>query len=509
MPAFSLGNNAPARRADILAIGAIAVYCIAYAAVRLLVSSSMELSEAEQFLDSAVFSFGYNQQAPLYSWIVFVMSSLFGMNIVTLTVVKYSVIFFFYFSFFLLAREFWDPRKALLVTGSLLIIPTFSFEVHRDLTHTMLLTGMATVMCYFYIRILREARTRDYVLMGIAAGLGILSKYNFGFFLTALFLAGLTGRESRSVILDKRIFLSLVCAVLVLLPHAVWLVQGNFMPIQYTLSRARAGNMSLDTPGRILHVIWVTYLEVLLFMGVLSVFFFRQIRAKKNLGDRYAGLFRWLAVYGLVIPLLAIFFLRAGNFSCRWLAPIDIALPLAFFSLIGVDFEKRAFRLFGGLCIFIAVALLSAKIFIGFFPDSAGKVERSHIPYQALSVQLGDRLRENGLGGIRNFPVVASEDDYYIAANLIAWMPEAKFIPLQKVVNDTALQRTIGESGGLFVGDIQKHGMSAPQQFSSAFPTAQPLISLSSRYLHSVKFPPYQLGVIILPKHPAEPRSQL
>jgi 4-amino-4-deoxy-L-arabinose transferase-like glycosyltransferase len=174
---------APERHNNFLAAGVIILYCLAYAAIRLLISPTMELSEAEQFLDASAFSFGYNQQAPLYSWIVSGVTLLFGMNIATLTLVKYSLLFSFYFFFYLIARYFWDWKKSLLITGSLLLFSTYSYEVHRDLTHTILVSVLAAITCYLYIRIVRDAKTEYYLLAGISIGLGILSKYNFVFFL--------------------------------------------------------------------------------------------------------------------------------------------------------------------------------------------------------------------------------------------------------------------------------------------------------------------------------------
>jgi 4-amino-4-deoxy-L-arabinose transferase-like glycosyltransferase len=95
---------------DIYAAGAIGLYCVVYLLLRLLVSPTMEMSEAEQFLDASAFSFGYSQQAPLYSWLVKAASVLFGMNFVTIIAVKYFFLFLFYFVFFLLAREFWGQE---------------------------------------------------------------------------------------------------------------------------------------------------------------------------------------------------------------------------------------------------------------------------------------------------------------------------------------------------------------------------------------------------------------
>jgi 4-amino-4-deoxy-L-arabinose transferase-like glycosyltransferase len=498
-PHLTENNSASERRRDFLAAGIIALYCLAYAAIRLLVSHSMELSEAEQYLDASVFSFGYRQQAPLYSWIVRAAASLFGMNVVTITAVKYSLLFLFYFFLFLLARNFWDSKKSLLVTASMLLFPTFSYEVHRDLTHTILVSLIAVIICFLYIRMLREAKIGFYLLAGILAGMGMLSKYNFIFFLAAFLLAILSSRKGRRVVFDKKIFLSILCAFLVFLPHFMWLVRENFMSVHYALVRSKTGGLALDTPLRVLYIVGITYLEVLIFLFVSAVFFRLSI-FKGDKDDTPSHLFRRLAMFGLAAPLIVIFLLRTDNFSSRWLAPFLFALPLALFSAVKIDRTNESFRLFGFLCLFVAASVLAVRMFIGFFPDTAGKVERIHIPYKALSRQLTDRLGESGVRDVSDFVIVAESHDNYIAANLMTWMPVKKFVTLRNFVSDSFVREAVMERGGIFVCHISDKGIKTLEKFVAEFFPSSSIVILRSPYLHSSKLPPCLLGVVIIPK---------
>ncbi len=61
------GSADPERRGDIAAAGIILLYCAAYAILRLLVSPTLELDEAEQFLAAKVMAFGYSDQPPLFT----------------------------------------------------------------------------------------------------------------------------------------------------------------------------------------------------------------------------------------------------------------------------------------------------------------------------------------------------------------------------------------------------------------------------------------------------------
>jgi 4-amino-4-deoxy-L-arabinose transferase-like glycosyltransferase len=503
---YDFKTTAPERRDNLIAFGIIFGYCVAYAAIRLLISSSMELSEAEQFLDASFFSFGYGQQAPLYSWIVKAVTLVFGMNIVTLIAVKYSLLCLFYFFFYLIARDFWDMKTSLLLTGSLLLLPTFSYEVHRDLTHTILVSLMAAITYYLYLRMVREIRTMYYALIGISVGLGILSKYNFLFFLAALSLAGLSLKEGRRVIFDKRVLFSILCALIILLPHIIWLTRDNFTSVHYALARSRAGESSELPVLKIISIVFFSYLGALIFSSICLVFFRRYFSMNENRGNHMMSMHRLLAFYGLVIPLLVIFFLHAGNFTSRWLVPVFFSLPLAVFSFISVDMRKVEFRVFGYLCMSIAVVVLTVRAFIGFFPDTAGKVERIHVPYKLLSRQLVLKLEESGIAGSDKFAVICDADNKYdrcIAANIMAWIPTAEYVPLRNFTLDNSVRENVLGRGGVFVCHSIGHWTTIAKRFSSSFSFDLHVVKLTAPYLHSSKHLPCVLKVVIIPKKEA------
>ena len=233
-------ENAYRERGYLAAAGIIFLYCCLMAVLRLSVSSTMELDEAEQFLNGSFFSFGYAHQPPFYSWLIYGMSMLFGMTMKTVIVTKYTVMFFFYFTFYLIARSFWNMRDSLFISATLLLFPTYAYEFNRDLSHSILVTAMASLTCYLFIRLLRRERTIDYLLFGTSIGLGLLSKYNFAFFLSALTLAAASLSEGRRALSDKRIVLSLAACFIVISPHIVWLIQNNFLPFRHALTKAEA-----------------------------------------------------------------------------------------------------------------------------------------------------------------------------------------------------------------------------------------------------------------------------
>jgi hypothetical protein len=493
------GISGSTRFPDIYAVWAIGIYCVVYLLLRLLVSPTMEMSEAEQFLDASAFSFGYSQQAPLYSWLVKAASVLFGMNFVTIIAVKYFLLFLFYLAFFRLAREFWDGRKALIITGSLLLFPVYSYETHRDLTHTILLSLMSVMTCYLYIRMVRQRKTAHYVLAGILVGAGILAKYNFIFFPAALFVASLFSEEGRRVILDKRIVLVLLCSALVLLPHLLWLAQMHFPSVHYAFIRAKAGEMASQPASRTVSVVFSSYAEVLLFLLVTGIIFHSYFSRSENRSNRLLRLFRPLAVCAMIIPLLVMALLGTGNFTGRWLAPGLFTLPFAIFSFIDMDRAKKQVRLLAALCILIAFSVVIARAVVGFLPDVTGKVERIHIPFDALSGELAQKLEARGIDP-GQVAVITGYGENFMAANIMARMPGARLIRINKSLNERFALADIGRTGGIILYDESKGIPEDVGKFLEADPVKPDEVAVAAPFMHSSGSASYVLKAVIIPR---------
>ena len=484
---------------DFVAVGIVFLYCLAFAVSRLLISSTMELDEAEQFLNGSDFQWGYNSQAPLYSWIVNGVSLFFGVNIVTLLAIKYCLLFLFYCSFYSVARFLWDSRKALITTGSLMLFPLYLYEFNRDLSHTILMTLIASITCLFSLKILSKTTTMRYILLGVFIGMGTLSKYNFLLFAMAVIVAGLSMREGRRIIFDKRIGLSLLSCMIIVLPHFIWLLTDDFSSVRYALEKAQAGGLETPSLSKMFFTIVSPYSGLSVFLIIFLLFFYHLLSTDTLKENPQLRFFKWVAVYGLLMPIIIILALRAGHFSGRWLAPIFLTLPIVGFSMIDLNVKDNRIKYFTFLCAFLAIAGLITRIFIGFMPDSTGKAERIHIPFKVISLQLQDMLKKNEIFDVRDIAIIS--DDIHLAANIMALLPGTKFISLEKAIEDKAVNRGICYQGGIILSNTSKSGRVKADKIMKAFSSSIPFY-LKNQYLHSQKLPPYILWVAIVPRQP-------
>src|SRR5262249_28361506 len=166
---------------------------------------------------------GYGPSPPLYTWLQIAMFKVTGPSVLGLALLK---------NILLLATYLLTYANGLLITGrhegglaaaiSLLFIPQVVWESQRDLTHTILTSMFAVGALSCLVKVQQTNQTRWYTLLGVTAGMGLLSKYNFGLWLLGLFGAALSLRPFRQTLLDRRMLLSIAIALLLVLPYGRW-----------------------------------------------------------------------------------------------------------------------------------------------------------------------------------------------------------------------------------------------------------------------------------------------
>jgi 4-amino-4-deoxy-L-arabinose transferase-like glycosyltransferase len=405
----------------------LALYFIAHLLIRLFVSDSAELDEAEQLLLTQDLRLGYGSQPPLYTWLLTGLFSLFGIKIFALALIKNSLLFLTYLFVYLSAKEIThDNNRAIVAMLSLLLIPQIFWESQRDLTHSVLGTTVAACTLFVMLRLLKSGRLYHYALFGLCAGAGLLSKYNYGIFLVALFLAACSLEYFRPQLLNRKMLLSLLCLLLVTSPHVYWVLTN----MQATLSQAGKFQMghSLDLFASYSQGFQRLLKAVVAFLGMLfpvyALFFYKQGRQDVTAAEisdnvAYVSLVRRMLLMGLCLCVLMILFFKVTVFKDRWMQPLLFATPLYLVTLSWGRFTLANARRYAGFALFVAVTVLLIISGPTFCASQLGKLSRLNSPYAAFSVQLRQAGFQNGL-------IVA--EDRLVGGNLKLFFPESVIV---------------------------------------------------------------------------------
>lgn len=204
----------------------LAGYFAVQFALRLTLAGALETDEAEMVLLTPGFRLGYGPQLPLYGWLQAASFAVFGVNTFALALVKNVMLFGIYALTFAALRPILPARLAVAGLFGLALLPDLFWEGQRATTHSVALMLMIAALLAAVSSLLRRGRMADYLWLGLALGLGGLSKYNFWLVPPAMALAALGLPLARTRLADRRMLMSLGIAAAIMAAPAIWMLQN-------------------------------------------------------------------------------------------------------------------------------------------------------------------------------------------------------------------------------------------------------------------------------------------
>ena len=442
----------------------LAAYGLVHVLMRWLISDGAELDEAEQLLLSQAWAVGYTDQPPLYTWLLLLFQGVFGVDILSLALLKNLLLCATYLYLFLTARIVLnDAYLALLASLSLWLIPQIAWESYRDLTHSVLVTSLSSGFCYVLMRLLQTGQTRHYVMLGLLLGLGALSKHSFLLFASALVGAALAQPDMRGRLLDRRTVLACGLAVLVVLPHSLWLLDHwhlDASPAAQKLElRHGMPSVTVMTTG-LLKLIWAS-VRFLTPFWLICLLTFPQLASRSTVAattlNRFRRLLERFFLLLLLILAAAVLLFGVTHFKDRWMQPFLFLVPLGVFArLQSVGAAPARLRRYAGVLgvfglLFLAMPLMQAWVGPWF-----GVYSRLHVPFEALAQQLEAAGFERGM-------IVA--ENTFIGGNLRLTFPHARVLTPELTVGLQVAARQTGQCLVVWDGNDRQPLPEPLQQF--------------------------------------------
>jgi hypothetical protein len=395
-PAVPRPRTAP--RGYPLLLAGLCLFLAVHVVLRLLITPSLEPDDCDLALFSQSFALGYSEQPPLYFWMVWAAVKLFGLGILTLTVVRLLVLGAVHVALYALARSVQrDRRLALLAAAAPLLIPAYSWNAIAYTTQTLLVIAATVATLHAALR-LRRGRTADYLLFGVLLAAGTLSKYNYLLFAAALVPAALSVRRFRPCLLDRRVLLSAGVALALLAPHLAWLARhGGYVRDSLATKTGVAEGHTLARVGEGLANLAMNVGLGLALLGVACVAVFPggfRRPAEDPLADRRRVL-GWFVL--ATLGLLALMVVAGGTsrFQDRWLHPVLLVVPVWFFArLDGAALAPGRLKAFARVLAVAAVALTAGRA----AQVRLGGLDRGRYPLQMDFGPAAEQLTEDGLG---------------------------------------------------------------------------------------------------------------
>jgi len=230
----------------------------------------------------------------------------------------------------MIARELGGKRTAQVLTALATMFTLVFMASASEFTMDILDALWWTLIALVLIRLIKTNNPRLWILFGLVAGSGVLTKLTMLFFLFALLIAILF-TPARSYLRTKWFWLGALIIVLFLSPMIIWNVQNHFPTVQFYFNYG--GLTGGGPPGFFLfQLIGMNPLNIPLFFAGLFFYFKRaQIKSLRVIGISYLVLYVLFTILNAksyfltpAYPMLfaggALFFENAFR-RRRWITP--------------------------------------------------------------------------------------------------------------------------------------------------------------------------------------------
>jgi hypothetical protein len=285
--------------------------------------------EAQYWFWSKTPSFGYYSKPPMVAWLITATTSLCGdgefcvrlsspiMHMVTAIAIYFAALELFH-----------DKKIASYSALTYITLPAVSVSSALISTDPPLL--MFWALCtWFFVKALHTNRLRWWVLAGIAAGLGMLSKYNMLVFFISSLLYLSVSREHKKYLLSPRFWSAAVIAGLIFLPNVLWNFQNGMVSFLHTGDNASANNEGFSLhPGSMFEFISAQFgvFGPILFASLIVIIIKSAMNFKRKATQKGINREEYRLLLLFTLPLLAL--ITAVSFISRahanWAAPIYV-----------------------------------------------------------------------------------------------------------------------------------------------------------------------------------------
>jgi len=416
-------------------------YGLVYTCMRLSISYNLPQDDVTANILAQTLELGYVvRQPPLYEWLLWSVQRLTGPTLPSFLILKYGLLTAtFAFLYLVASRIFADRRWAVIAALSPLLLFQIGWNLHEGVTHTMALICAVAASMWAFMRLVERGGIGDYLLFGLIAGLGLISKYSFAAFLFILLASALLQPALRARLFNWRMLASIAAGAAVTAPVLYWLIAGRHdLVALYGSAVAPMADTNRLTAtaiglGKAVYAPLGFLFPLVVILPVLFPGMLREGWAAIRQGvtprawDRSKAdwplLLLHITLGGFLVLILGALFTGATHYLERYMHPFFLLTPLWLLTL--VERSGNASRKVAVLAVVLfSVTILVVPVRLRDLLHAMGpecRKCRIAVPYDGLAAALEAR-------GFHSGTIIAV--DRHDAGNLRRMFPEARIICL-------------------------------------------------------------------------------
>lgn len=334
---------------------------------------------------------GTYKHPPLQAWLLESAALIGGRSAFAIYALSGLALLSAYWALWRLGRMLLSPAQSLMAVVVLSACHYFTTALPEFNPNVLQLPLFALCGLFFWQGYCLN-RWRDWIGLGICAGLGLLTKYSFLLLLLSFPLFLVVEPAARRLLALPGPWLATLLAALIFLPHFIWLVSNNWLPFDYAKSRLAPAENALDWLGGLAQFA-LTQLLVLSPVIALTWLARRNEPPLYGEGRRYLDVLAWTPFALTLLSMLAAWGKPRDMWGMALWPFFSLWLALRWFPVWEGSWVAR--HLLRLLWVAIPAGLLCAALYsapLGFRPW------RVNFPGQELA-RLGDALWQDTLPG--------------------------------------------------------------------------------------------------------------
>ena len=283
-----------------------------------LTNNNLPLDTIEALAWGSNLDWGFNKHPPMSAFFVEVFFKIFGAQDWAYYFLSQICIIISFIAVFKFAEDFFENNifslfSVLLLEG----IYFYNFTTPEFNVNVCLMPFWALTVLYLW-RGIKNDKITDWLLFGLFAGFGFLSKYLFIYLGLAvdIFLIYILYKKK----INFKCIISLIPFLIVLLPHLIWLTENDYVTITYGLHRTGTEDPSLL--NHIKHPLIFLIKQIGILIPFILMFLFLTSNLRSNLEFRDDKLVFLISITAFPILLVFLTSIFMGvKIRTMWMSP--------------------------------------------------------------------------------------------------------------------------------------------------------------------------------------------
>ena len=328
-------------------------HLIVWTLIPSLSNTNLPLDTIEALAWGSNLDWGYNKHPPFSAWSVEFFYKIFGNQDWAYYFLSQIFVISAFFIIFKFSEDFFQNKILSLISVLLLEgIYFYNFTTPEFNVNVCQLPFWALAVYYCW-RGIKQNDNVSWLLLGLFAALGVLSKYLFIYLLVAIdvfFIYLIINKK-----FNFKCFISIISFLIVFLPHLIWLINNNYTTIAYAFHRTGIENSNFFEAHLLYPLIFLgKQIGILIPFFIMFFFIVTNFKIKMNYRDKKL-LFLISIVIVPVILMLLTSFITGARIRTMWMTSFYLFIGVFFVYIFQTKINLEKFKNFFLIFLFLFI----------------------------------------------------------------------------------------------------------------------------------------------------------